>query len=102
MSAATPATANSTSSAAIATGGGNGSAPTDSSRHGSQSDLAHYCGPYKLDKTLGKGQTGKWCIHVCIQYHRHMCDIGGDGTLSGVTFMRTHSDWQPLAEMSII
>jgi uncharacterized membrane protein len=30
----------------------------DSSRHGSQSDLAHYCGPYKLDKTLGKGQTG--------------------------------------------
>lgn len=28
--------------------------------HASSNDHAQYCGPYRLEKTLGKGQTGQF------------------------------------------
>ncbi len=44
------------------------------STNSSNTDFAQYVGPYKIEKTLGKGQTGKHEENlVCTQTFRHQC-----------------------------
>ena len=43
---------------------------------------AQYVGPYRLEKTLGKGQTGEWSF---IQERRcSTCEKGAQGLLTGL------------------
>ena len=39
--------------------GGGGSSTNQSNASGASSEAHQYVGPYRLEKTLGKGQTGK-------------------------------------------
>ena len=39
--------------------GGGGSSTNQSNTSGNSSEAHQYVGPYRLEKTLGKGQTGK-------------------------------------------
>ena len=39
--------------------GGGGSSTNQSNASGGSSEAHQYVGPYRLEKTLGKGQTGK-------------------------------------------
>ena len=39
--------------------GGGGSSTNQSNTSGTSSEAHQYVGPYRLEKTLGKGQTGK-------------------------------------------
>ena len=41
--------------------GGGGSSTNQSNTSGNSSEAHQYVGPYRLEKTLGKGQTGKKC-----------------------------------------
>ena len=46
-------------------GGGNSSTLGQSNIGGASSEAHQYVGPYRLEKTLGKGQTGKSFIFDC-------------------------------------
>lgn len=46
------------------------------------SEVYQYVGPFRLEKTLGKGQTGKYLLFCVLRFRTYLKRKKGNGTLS--------------------